>query len=169
MPIKTSARSSGKKAAPPVGVSKTRHSITGRASSAAKSRKPLGARRAAKKIKRHPAAFYTLKSRQQAVQRAKLQIWRHLPEINGAVIKLAESGSYLAARTLFDFAGVYTLPALKEETVPVIVSADSPDVPATAGQWPETVSPPVNRVEAFLKGLGLDPLSDDEPEPDLAA
>jgi hypothetical protein len=71
--------------------------------------------KAAKRARRHTAAFSTLKSRQQAVERAKLQIWRHLQEINGAIIKLAESGSYLAAKTLFDFAGLYTLP-LEEET-----------------------------------------------------
>jgi hypothetical protein len=102
-----------------------------------------------------------LKSRQQAVERAKVQIWRHLQEINSAIIKLAESGSYLAAKTLFDFAGLYTLP-LEEETAPNALPA-APD----AGGAPSP--PPVNRVEAFLKTMGLDPLSDDEPEPDVAA
>ena len=118
----------------------------------------------AKKARRHAAAFTTLKSRQQAVERAQLQIWRHLEEINGAIIKLAESGSYLAAKTLFDFAGLYTLPPLEEESA-------VPGAPRAAqvapSQSPEP--PPVNRVEQFLKTLGLDPLSDEEPEPDMAA
>ncbi len=54
------------------------------------------------------------------MERAKLQVWRHLQEINGAVIKLAESGSYLAARTLFEFAGVYSLPPLEDELRPAL-------------------------------------------------
>ncbi len=95
-----------------------------------------------------------------------MQIWRHLQEINSAIIKLAESGSYLAAKTLFDFAGLYTLP-LEEETAPNAL----PAAPAAAAGAPSTSPgpPPVNRVEAFLKTMGLDPLSDDEPEPDVAA
>ena len=109
-----------------------------------------------------------MKSRQQAVERAKVQIWRHLEEIKGAVIKLAESGSYLAARTLFDFAGVYTLLPLEEESAPSPLAA-APAAAAQAAPSPSPEPPPVNRVEAFLKTLGLDPLSEEEPEPDVAA
>ena len=123
-----------------------------------KNAKPAASTKAPKKSRRHTAAFSALKSRQQAIGRAKQQIWRHLEEINGAIIKLAESGSYLAARALFDFAGVYNLPPLEDETAPATSPVD------------ETAAPqPVNRVEAFLQSLGLDPLSDEEPEPDVAA
>jgi hypothetical protein len=134
---------------------------------ARRNRKAPASSNAAKRARRHAAAFSTLKSRQQAVERAKLQIWRHLEEINGAIIKLAESGSYLAAKTLFDFAGLYTLPPLEEESAPNALVA----APAAAGGVPSPLPgpPPVNRVEAFLKTMGLDPLSDDEPEPDVAA
>jgi hypothetical protein len=129
--------------------------------------------KAAKKARRHTAAFSTLKSRQQAVERAKLQIWRYLQEINGAIIKLAESGSYLAAKTLFDFAGMYTLPP-EEETAASALPAALSTLPAvlSAAQAAPSHSPeppPVNRVEAFLKTLRLDSLSDEEPEPDVAA
>ncbi len=122
--------------------------------------------KAAKRARRHTAAFSTLKSRQQAVERAKLQIWRHLQEINGAIIKLAESGSYLAAKTLFDFAGLYTLPLEEESaasTLPAVLSA------AQTAPSQSPAAPPVNRVEAFLKTLRLDSLSDEEPGPDVAA
>ncbi len=113
--------------------------------------------------------FATLKARQQAVERAKLQIWRHLPEINAAIIRLAESGSYLAARALFDFAGIYAVPPLEENTItPGLLAAPPADDAAPAGS-PEKTAPPVNRIEAFLQTLGLDPLSDEEPEPDVAA
>ncbi len=118
-----------------------------------------------KKVRRHPAAFSSLKSRQQAVERAKMQVWRHLQEINGAIIKLAESGSYLAARTLFDFAGVYSLPPLEDEAATPALPAALPANETAAPQPAQTV----NRVEAFLQSLGLDPLSEEEPEPDVAA
>ena len=173
MPLKTCTTSSGRKPAsapaPRSTVPKGKHLAN--KGPAKKNARPPAATSARKKARRHSAAFSTLKSRQQAVERAKLQIWRHLQEINGAVIKLAESGSYLAARTLFDFAGVYSLPPLEEE----IPSTGPPSVsPATAAAPPEPPEktpppPPVNKIEAFLQTLGLDPLSDEEPEPDMAA
>jgi len=165
MPLKNSAVASGKKPAPAPrsAVGKSKRLAVKKSGAAKKNVKPPASTKAAKKARRHTAAFSTLKSRQQAVERAKLQIWRHLEEINGAVIKLAESGSYLAARTLFEFAGVYTLPPLEEEAAP------NPLPAALAAAEAAPSPPPVNRVEAFLKTLGLDPLSDDEPEPDMAA
>ncbi|MGA3315369.1 MAG: hypothetical protein ABSC64_02900 [Candidatus Korobacteraceae bacterium] len=168
MPLKNSAAPSGKKPAPVPrsAVPNSKRLAVKKSGAAKKNRKPPASTNAAKKAHRHTAAFSTLKSRQQAVERAKLQIWRHLEEINGAIIKLAESGSYLAAKTLFDFAGLYTLP-LEEETAPNALPAAAP---AAAGGAPSPPpEPPVNRVEAFLKTMGLDPLSDEEPEPDVAA
>ena len=172
MPLKNCATPFGRKPAPaPRSVAaKGKHPAANKSVSAKKAAKPRPAASARKKARRHTAAFSTLKSRQQAVERAKLQVWRHLQEINGAVIKLAESGSYLAARTLFEFAGVYSLPPLEEE---LASSAFPPTSPATATAAPEpperTPPPPVNKIEAFLQTLGLDPLSDEEPEPDMAA
>jgi hypothetical protein len=166
MSLKHTGMPSGRKLAPRSAVSKS-----GTVKKSASSRKNAGSvpsKSGAKKARRHPAAFSTQKSRQLAVARAKLQIWRHLDEINGAVIKLAESGSYLAARTLFDFAGVYNLPPLDEEGMPTCLPS-APAGEAAPPASPEKVAPPVNRVEAFLKTLGLDALADDEPEPDVAA
>jgi hypothetical protein len=170
MPLKNSAMSSGKKLAPAPrsAVSKSKRLAPKKGGTAKKNAKAPASTNPPKKAKRHTAAFSTLKSKQQAVERAKLQIWRHLQEINGAVIRLAESGSYLAARTLFEFAGVYTLP-LEEETAPSGLPAAPPATGSAPSQPPEQTPPPVNRVEAFLKTLGLDPLSDEEPEPDMAA
>src|ERR1019366_7087825 len=112
MPLKNSPAPSGKKPAPAPrsAVPNSKRLAVKKSGAAKKNLKPRASTNAAKKGRRHTAAFSTLKSRQQAVERAKLQIWRHLQEINGAIIKLAESGSYLAAKTLFDFAGLYTLP-----------------------------------------------------------
>ena len=117
MPLKNSAAPASKKPAPGPrsAVSNSKRLGGKKIGAAKKNRKAPASSNAAKKARRHTAAFSTLKSRQQAVERAKLQIWRHLQEINGAIIKLAESGSYLAAKTLFDFAGLYTLP-VEEET-----------------------------------------------------
>ena len=171
MPFKNSAVSSGKKPAlaPRSAGSMGKHLVEKKRASSKRNAKPAASKNVAKRGKRHPAAFSTLKSRQQAVQRAKLQIWRHLEEINGAVIKLAESGSYLAARTLFDFAGVYSMPPLEEEMAASALSATA-STEAAGSQTTEKMPPqPVNRVEAFLKTLGLDTLAEDEPEPDVAA
>jgi hypothetical protein len=168
MPLKNSAPPSGKKPAPTPrsAVPNSKRLAVKKSGAAKKNRKAPASTHAAKKSHRHTAAFSTLKSRQQAVERAKLQIWRHLQEINSAIIKLAESGSYLAAKTLFDFAGLYTLP-LEEEIAPNALPAAPNAVQPAPSTSPEP--PPVNRVEAFLKTMGLDPLSDDEPEPDVAA
>ena len=132
MPLKNSAVPSSKMSAPAPrsAVSNRKHPAVKKSGAARKNLKAPVSARPAKKTRRHSAAFSTLNSRQQAVERAKLQVWRHLEEINGAVIKLAESGSYLAARTLFDFAGVYTLPPLEQETAPSAL----PAAPAAAGQ-----------------------------------
>jgi hypothetical protein len=170
MSLTTSAIPSGNKpaSAPRSAVSKSKHRAVKKTAHAKKNARPRTSTNAQKKARRHTAAFSTLRSRQQAVERAKLQIWRHLQEINGAVIKLAESGSYLAARTLFEFAGVYTLPPLEDETAPSCLPA-APTVTEAAPPAPPENKPPVNKIEAFLQTLGLDPLSDEEPEPDMTA
>jgi hypothetical protein len=172
MPFKNCATPSGAKpaSAPRSAVAKRKHLPARKRGPAKKSASPSSATHRPKKARRHTAALSTLKSRQLAVERAKLQVWRHLHEINGAIIKLAESGSYLAARSLFDFAGVYTLPPLEEETASSVLLPVSPATAAAlpAGP-PEMAPPPVNKIEAFLQTLGLDPLSDEEPEPDMAA
>jgi hypothetical protein len=170
MPSKNCATPSAKKlaSAPRGAVSKGKLPAVKKSTPAKKSAKPPALAREPKKARRHSAAFSTVKSRQQAVERAKLQVWRHLHEINGAIIKLAESGSYLAARTLFDFAGVYTIPPLAEESAPSGLPA-MPSAMAAPSEPPEKSAPPVNQIEAFLQTLGLDPLSDEEPEPDMAA
>jgi hypothetical protein len=167
MSLKNSAAPASKTApGPRSAVSNSKRLGVKKSGAARKNRKAPASSNAAKKAHRHTAAFSTLKSRQQAVERAKVQIWRHLQEINSAIIKLAESGSYLAAKTLFDFAGLYTLPLEEEAASSTLVAA-----PAAGGGAPSPLPgpPPVNRVEAFLKTMGLDPLSEDEPEPDVAA
>lgn len=171
MSLKNSGVPSGKTpaSAPRGAVSKGKPLALKKSATAKKNAKPSASAGAPKEARRHTTAFSTLKARQQAVQRAKLQIWRHLDEINGAVIKLAESGSYLAARTLFDFAGVYTLPPPEEESTAGCLPPAPATTEAASAAPPEKTPPPVNKIEAFLQTLGLDPLSDDEPEPDMAA
>jgi hypothetical protein len=170
MPLKTSAPPFGKKpVAIPRSAVSNRKRPSAKPSSSGKNNDSSSSSKRAPKKSRHSGACATLKARQQAVERAKLQIWRHLPEINCAIIRLAESGSYLAARALFDFAGVYTLPPLEENTSAAGLPAAPPAVDATPADSPEKSAPPLNKFEAFLQTLGLDPLSDEEPEPDVAA
>ena len=170
MPLKTSATPSAKKAilATHSAVSKGKPPAAKKSAPKKNAKRPVS-KNALKRAKRHTGAFTTLKARQQAVERAKLQVWHHLQEINGAVIRLAESGSYLAARALFEFAGVYSLPPQEEDAATNCLPAAPPATEATPTQPPEKPAPPVNKIEAFLQTLGLDALSDEEPEPDVAA
>ncbi len=171
MPLKTSAIPSGKKTASAMHgvISKPKHPTGKKSVPPKRNGKPPAPRKAVKKARRHPGAFSTLRARQQAVERAKLQIWRHLQEINGAVIRLAESGSYLAARTLFEFAGVYSLPPLEEDAATTCPPAAPPATEGAPSKPLEKTAPAVNKIEAFLQTLGVDTLSDEEPEPDVAA
>lgn len=77
--------------------------------------------------------------------------------INDAIIKLALCGNYNAAKALFDFAGVYSLP----DGEPAIASA----TPPAAANVDDA---PLNPVDAFFQSIGVRPPSA-EPQPDMAA
>ena len=109
------------------------------------------------KSRRLSAAYSSLKSRQRIVERVKRAIWAKVLDINDAIINLALCGNYNAAKALFDFAGVYTLPSprdraavsLEPESTPVAIAAEAPA--------------PHNPVEAFFRSIGVEP--PDEPAP----
>jgi hypothetical protein len=94
------------------------------------------------------------------VERIKREIWAAVQQINQAIINLALAGNYNAARALFDFAGVYNLPA-PEEAAPANPLPASPESAAT----PPTSPHPV---DAFFRSIGIEPVGD-EPEPAMAA
>jgi hypothetical protein len=112
--------------------------------------------------KRHKfsSAFSSLKSRQRIVERVKRAIWAKVLEINDAIIKLALAGNYNAAKALFEFAGVYSLPSSDDQpTAAASVSAlASASAAATA---------PSNPIESFFRSIGVAPPCD-EPDPDMA-
>ncbi|MGD0929105.1 MAG: hypothetical protein ABR902_00505 [Candidatus Korobacteraceae bacterium] len=112
--------------------------------------------------KRRPfsSAFSSLKSRQRIVERVKRAIWAKVLEINDAIINLALLGNYNAAKALFDFAGVYSLPTGDDE----LTSAPSASAPALA---PPADSAPSNPIQSFFRSIGVEPPCD-EPEPDMA-
>ncbi len=117
--------------------------------------------RGAKKRPKTPL-FSTLKSRQMIVERIKREIWTSVQEINQAIINLALAGNYSAAKALFDFAGVYSLPSPEEAAPAVALPSPSPS--------PEPAAPtshPSNSIDAFLSSIGMEPVRD-EPEPDMA-
>jgi hypothetical protein len=113
--------------------------------------------------RKHPrtSLFSTLKSRQMIVERIKREIWASVQEINQAIINLALCGNYNAAKALFDFAGVYNLPAPEEAATSVSIPAPSAGSPATA------LAPP-SPVDAFFNSIGIRPVGED-PEPEMAA
>jgi len=107
-------------------------------------------------------SFTSLRSRQRIVEEVKRAIWAKVREINDSIINLALAGNYLAAKALFDFAGVYSLPSPEQE----------PPAPALAAADPATTAAPaddtelINPINAFFRSIGVEPPG---PTPALAA
>ncbi|HZP25297.1 MAG TPA: hypothetical protein VFB04_17790 [Terriglobales bacterium] len=101
-----------------------------------------------KKTSRPAAAFSSLKSRQMLVERIKRAIWASCLEINDAIISLAKAGNCGAAKALFDFAGVYSLPAPEGE------NAKLAPIPITAAQ-PGADAAAVDPMDAFFRSIGM--------------
>lgn len=95
------------------------------------------------------AAFSSLKSRQMLVERAKREIWASVLKINEAIIKLAQAGNFNAAKALFDFAGVYSLPEPEEESAKGAAGLAAAVV-ESASKQAET-----DPVDAFFRSIGL--------------
>jgi hypothetical protein len=109
------------------------------------------------------STFSSIRSRQRIVERVKRAIWASVLSINDAIIKLALAGNYNAAKALFEFAGVYSLPcADNDSTSPALASAA---VPAPAA---DTGGDATNPIEAFFRSIGV-PQPCDEPQPGLSA
>lgn len=146
----------GKKQAPMPGPKSTAYKKIIAASQRAIAGKSAGAKKRPK-----TSLFSTLKSRQMIVERIKREIWASVQEINQAIINLALAGNYNAAKALFDFAGIYTLPA-PEEAAPAV------SLPQTSSEPATPVTNFSNPVDAFFKSIGIEPVGD-EPDPDVAA
>ncbi|MGA2906004.1 MAG: hypothetical protein ABSD98_19425 [Candidatus Korobacteraceae bacterium] len=108
---------------------------------------------------RPSTAFSSLKSRQRVVERVNRAIWASVLKINEAIIKLALAGNYNAAKALFDFAGVYTLPTSDDNNSSAASASAAAPAPADAA--------PANPIESFFRSIGVAPPCD-EPEPDIA-
>jgi hypothetical protein len=106
--------------------------------------------------KKPSPSFSSLKTRQRIVERVKRTIWASVVNINDAIIKLALAGNYNAAKALFDFAGVYSLP----DSEPAVAAATP--APVVDGDHP-----PLNPIDAFFHSIGVKPPSA-EPQPDMA-
>jgi len=104
-------------------------------------------------------AFVSLRSRQRIVEQVKRAIWARVREINDSIIHLALAGNYLAAKALFDFAGVYSLPAPDDQP-----AAAAP--PAAANATPPAEAELNNPINAFFRSIGVEPPS---TAPQLAA
>lgn len=160
MPFIKSAVPAGKKQAPMPGPQSAAYKkiVAARKNAAAKS---ANAKRANKRPK--TSLFSTLKSRQLMVERVKREIWASVHEINQAIINLALCGNYSAAKALFDFAGVYSLPSPEE-------GAASASFPASSFEstTPAISTAAPNPVDEFFKSIGIEPAGD-EPEPGMAA
>jgi len=149
MPFKKRSGAAGRKQAP----------VPGPASAAYKkivARKSVAKSGKARKHPRPVAAFSSLKSRQMLVERIKREIWASVVKINDAIISLALAGNYNAARALFDFAGVYSLPEAIPEQPRGSLTAAAP-VAMHAPEAPNPGDPNVDPVDAFFRSIGEDP------------
>ncbi len=106
------------------------------------------------------SAFSSIKSRQRIVERVKRAIWASVLSINDAIIKLALAGNYNAAKALFEFAGVYSLPTSDDASTAAVSTSALAPAPAAG-----TASP--NPIESFFRSIGVPPPCD-EPDPDMA-
>jgi len=109
-----------------------------------------------KKRPRSAAAFSSLKSRQKLVERIKREIWASVMRINHAIIKLAAAGNLQAAKALFDFAGVYSLPPIDDENAEAALEGNADSASGEARLDP---------VEGFFRSIGVPACP--EPEPSL--
>ena len=143
---------------------KTQTPMPGPASAAYKkiiaARQGVAVSKPGKKRPKSSTAFSSLKARQQVVERVKRTIWASVLEINEAIINLALCGNYSAAKALFDFAGVYSLPDPGDDCAPAVAVMTAP------AATNETVAN--NPVDAFFKSIGIEP-SCAQPEPAAAA
>ncbi len=165
MSLARKTAASGKKEAPMPGPNSAayRKIVAAKKQGSAGKSKPGKARgKSGGGAKKASTAFSTLKSRQMVVERVRRAIWGQVVQINDAIIALALAGNYSAAKALFDFAGVYTLPAA-EESVPV-ASAGAIEI-ASAGAEANAEGMETHRMDAFFKSIGVRPPCD-EPEPE---
>jgi len=118
-----------------------------------------GSGKSGKKNSPADSRFSSLKARQLLLERVKRAIWASVMEINEAIITLAKAGNFHAARALFDFAGVYSLPASGDE------KAGAAPVPVAAEKSGSANDP--DPVDNFFRSIGM-PAACAEPEAGLA-
>ncbi len=115
-----------------------------------------------KKKPKTGAAFSSLKSRQMLVERIKREIWASVVKINDAIISLAMAGNFQAAKALFDFAGVYSLPEPENENASTAAAPSA--FAALSGANDDAPEP----IEAFFRSIGVQP-PNAQPEPGVLA
>lgn len=134
--------------------------VAGNAKSSAGKAAPV---KSGKKRPKSTPAFSSLKSKQMTVERLKRTIWASLQKINDAIIDNATRGNLAAAKELFDFAGVYSLPMPDDENGSSLAAPTA--VPATESGSAEPAM--VHPIDLFFKNIGVEP-SCKEPEPEAA-
>lgn len=161
MPFIKNSATSAKKQAPMPGPNSAAYKklLAANQGVAAKAAKTSASQPAEKRHK-FSSAFSSIKSRQRIVERVKRAIWAKVLEINDAIIALALLGNYNAAKALFDFAGVYSLPTSDDEHTAAASAAALAPAPAA------DTAPP-NPIESFFRSIGVAPPCD-EPDPDMA-
>jgi len=154
MSVTKSSNRLGKKAAAP-------RTASGKKLAKKGSKAAAGPSKGNKKSRKSSPGHTSLKAKQMTVERLKRSIWASLQEINEAIINNATRGNLAAAKELFDFAGVYSLPSPEEEEAVAAQVALPASQPAAAG------AAQVHPIDMFFKKIGVEP-STAEPEPEIA-
>jgi hypothetical protein len=152
MALQKSTSASGKKQTPMPGPNSAAYkNIVGE-------KKKKNASKKGKKRVRASSSYSSLQSRQRLLERVKSVIWASVAEINEAIIALAKAGNCSAAKALFEFAGVNSLPPEGDE------NPKAAAVPITGASEAAAAPDPV---DAFFRSIGMQ-ATDDELDSEMA-
>jgi hypothetical protein len=158
--VKNSARS-GKKApaAPgPNGAGQKNIAATNKAKSAGTALtagKGHGLGKPGKKELRPGLPYSSLRSRQMLLEKLRRQIWASVADINGAIVQAALAGNLQAAKALFDFAGVYSLPEPQDEAAAAATPVKAATEPDGVQAQEPVIAEDVDPVDAYFRSIGM--------------
>jgi hypothetical protein len=121
-----------------------------------------GASKSGKKGAAQSVPYSSLRSRQILLEKLRRQIWGSVAEINDAIVNAAKLGNLQAAKALFDFAGVYSLPEPSEEAAAAPLPVREVSEPEEARAQGPVIGEDVDPVDAFFCSIGMAPSAEED-------
>ena len=110
-------------------------------------------------------AYSSLRSRQMLLEKLRRQIWASVADINNAIVNAAKAGNLQAAKALFDFAGVYSLPEMVSEEKAAVVTVEvEPEPDAEEAQEECADAADMDPVDAFFCSIGMAPAAEENEQ-----